>query len=69
MSYYKYLYSGRERSNSSIDKDNTYTYIILTIVLFLLIAGLLFYAVAVPESDALRNERIRRRELENKFYM
>lgn len=69
MSYYKYLYSGKQKSTTTGSDENTITHIILAILFFLFVAGILFYANRQSESEALRNERIRRRELANKYYM
>ena len=68
MSYYKYLYESRNSSKNKNISDNTYTYIGLAIIVFLLITGLLFYLNRPTESEALRNERIRRKELDNMYY-
>ena len=69
MSYYKYLYSNKEKPKPKTEIDRTYIYLIIGLVVLLLLLGLVYYLRGFTESDALKNEKNRRRELENKYYM
>ena len=57
MSYYKYLYSGKEKPKPKAEPDKTYIYLISGLVILFLILGLVYYLRGLTESDSLKNEK------------
>ena len=68
MSYYKYLYEYKNKAKTPKVPDNTYKYIILSVVVFLFIIGLFIYLNIPTKKEIINSEKIRRKELDNMYY-